>query len=799
MISSWVQRIFSKRPLQAKFMAAIFLTAVFILGVSILFFLLRDKALLQQNLERHMALSTDLAKSRALAALFSKNPETAQQMLDFSEDKECPITAAALYLDNGHLLASWKTEEGPIFWEPPRIFDAFPQDPIPMPRGGELRLVIREPDLPTAVLMLRMDLSKHMQQKKTLYAFSLFTFLTGTVLAFFLSLHLRRILLRPIFSLVQTVEEITEKKDYAIRAPVFEGDQIGVLISGFNNMIQEIQEREAALTHHKATLQREVMERTMALTAANTKLAHLNMALQEAEKRDRRLLRHSENLEHQVLDRTVALTQANTKLTRLNMELREAKKRADEASSAKSAFLASMSHELRTPLNGILGYAQLLHRDGNRLNTKDQERIQVIRQCGEHLLRMINDILDLSKIEAGKMDLIPQPFRLSSFVQSTAGMARTRAREKGLALEILLGDNLPVTVTGDEHRLRQVLLNLLGNAIKFTEKGEIKLHVRMEEKGLILFEVSDTGIGIMEKDLPFIFKPFSRVEHVGPKPEGTGLGLSISQYLVRMMGGMISVESRIGKGSRFWFSIPLPQAPDKPESERPSFPCDNIIAYRRTDHQSEPLEILVVDDGRENRTFLVDVFSPLGFIVEQADSGQRALALCRKKRPDIILMDLIMPGMDGFTCIEAIATLFSGTLPPIIAVSASATPDVIEKSMRLGCAAFISKPVRIQQLFEVLCTHLPMVWISGNPKPSSSLKKSFRVPAPARIMELNELVRLGDISAIQDWCSDKEQVREYPEFSKYVKELAGQFRIRELNQWLMHLETEKRASAEEES
>lgn len=774
-----IHSFFSRLPLRTKTTAAIGLTGTLIAGVSIFLFFMKSAFLLHQDFNRNLTLSIALLESRCLLALYKGDPGT----FVFPSDLQPSVSAMALHLPDGSPFVSWNRNPANVFpWE--TFLHRNPPEQKATIRSGELHpiLEIRDQGKIQGILSLQMDFSSYRNRLALHALFALLLFLGSSVSAFFLSLYFRRILLMPIFKLVHTVKKTIRQQEATIPPTLDVSDELNLLISEFNHLLQEIEGKKNALAHHRSRLQDEVVRRTMALMAANTKLAHLNMALREAKKRDHLLLKRSETLEGQVVERTVALTQANTRLTRLNMELREAKKRADDASFAKSTFLASMSHELRTPLNGILGYAQLLHRNGDYLNPKDQERIHIIRQCGEHLLRMINDILDLSKIEAGKMDLVLQPFRISSFVQSTAGMARTRAKDKGLSLEISMAENLPVTVLGDEHRLRQVLLNLLGNAIKFTERGSIQMDVQMAGDR-VLFEVSDTGMGIPEKDLPLIFKPFSQADSIRKKPEGTGLGLSISQYLVRMMGGCIQVESRMGSGSRFWFAIPLPQSGEGSESSMETC-CDHIISYKRTDEEKSPLRILLVDDVKENRGFLTDILSPLGFDVDEAGDGEEALRLCMEKKPDIVLMDLVMPGMDGFETIEKIQLVFSMIPPPVIAVSASATPNVIEKCMKAGCVSFISKPVHIPKLFELLCKTLPMVWISERPSRSFPTESSLvSIPDSAAMEKLEDAVSRGDISAIENWC-DSEQAMMYPDFTRHVKNLATAFQIRELSLWL---------------
>lgn len=302
-------------------------------------------------------------------------------------------------------------------------------------------------------------------------------------------------------------------------------------------------------------------------------------------------------LEVKVQERTLELQEKN-------VHLQKAEKTAQSANRAKSDFLANMSHELRTPLNGILGYAQILKRDKSLTNSQ-KDNVGIIYQCGDHLLNLINDILDLSKIEARKMELHPTDFHFPEFLQGIAEICRIRADQKGICLIFEQITQLPTGVKADEKRLRQALINLLGNAVKFTETGGVAFKVGYHE-GKIRFQVEDTGVGMASEQLEEIFLPFQQVGDHSRKAEGTGLGLAITRQLVQMMGGKIQVKSTFGKGSIFFFDLDLPevsQYADIVKEEQRNIQGFN--GYKR--------KVIVADDRPENRSILVKMLSPLGF------------------------------------------------------------------------------------------------------------------------------------------------------------------------------------------
>jgi light-regulated signal transduction histidine kinase (bacteriophytochrome)/CheY-like chemotaxis protein len=402
----------------------------------------------------------------------------------------------------------------------------------------------------------------------------------------------------------------------------------------------------------------------------------------------------------------VALQQAE-----LLHQAQRARATADAANRAKSQFLANMSHELRTPLNAILGFAQVMARDSS-LSPEQKEHLDIIGHSGEHLLSLINDVLEMSKIEAGRATLNENNFDLYRLLCSIQEMLDVRVKAKDLQLLVERAPNVPQYIHTDESKLRQVLINLLGNAIKFTEQGQIWLRVfsPMKEQGTggnlkvkeqIYFEVEDTGPGIAPDDLEYLFDAFSQTESGRNSQEGTGLGLSIARRFVRLMGGEIAVESTLGEGSTFKFDILISPvtASDVPASK----PSRRAIALE----PGQPtVRILVVEDKPANRQLLVKMLAPLGFAVREATNGQEAIAICQEWLPHLIWMDMRMPVMDGYAATREIKSRWGARSPIIIALTANAFEEERQEALAIGCDDFIRKPCQEEIVFAKIAEYL---------------------------------------------------------------------------------------------
>ncbi len=454
------------------------------------------------------------------------------------------------------------------------------------------------------------------------------------------------------------------------------------------------------------------------------------------------------------------------KLLTSEHQIKQAMQEATTANKAKSIFLARMSHELRTPLNAILGFANILQKSQN-INKQEKENLNIIKRSGEHLLNIINEILELSKIEAGKMELTPKSFNLFDLIKEIDDIFSFRCESLNLKFEIKT-NNLQKYIKTDEQRLRQILINLLGNSLKFTKEGFISLYV-YELNNKLFFEVKDSGIGISKEYQEKIFKPFEQVKKDNYTSEGTGLGLSITKELITLMGGNIYLKSQVGVGSEFYFSINYEKADEnkiKKESSK------NIVAVKNQDFSKT---ILVVDDIKENRDLITWLLESYNFKTLQASSGIEALEIYKKEKIDLIFMDILMEGMNGIETILAIRQ--KDKKIPIIALSANVFEEDKNEAIQSGADDFLAKPVEEKEILLILEKYLHIELEYENKEKSIDFKKELEILPKEFVEKLKQKALLMDNDGIF------ELLKEYDlssDLKIYIKSLVDEFKYQEL-------------------
>jgi signal transduction histidine kinase/CheY-like chemotaxis protein len=480
---------------------------------------------------------------------------------------------------------------------------------------------------------------------------------------------------------------------------------------------------------------------------------------------------------------------AEIERVRYERELAAAKAAAESANHAKSVFISQMSHELRTPLNGILGFAQLLKRGQGDSPEKLREGLEVIERSGEHLLNLVNDLLDLAKIEAGKLELSASEVDLPELLEHVVSLVRVRASKAGVSLSVAMNAHEFVPVITDERVIRQVLLNLLGNAVKFTDAGgRVTLRATARPSGdgrqSVTFVVEDTGIGIEASELQRIFEPFHRVANADRIVEGTGLGLTITQRLVSALNGRLSVTSQKGRGSTFTVDCELDRAPARQVAPFSAADIEGYEGVRRI--------VLVADDDRDNRTLVTQLLQSLGFLVQAVSNGREALERMSSIRPDLVLTDLVMPVLDGPELVRAIRAKGSFVRAPVVAMSASASTYTRDEALRAGCAAFLAKPLKLAELLQTIGDQLKLEW-RHRPRPEqlaeheplNAADAEFRLP-PNLAAELQHLAMQGDILALTARVDDAlaNNSAAHP-FCRQVRALAARYDVRGIREILV--------------
>lgn len=659
-----IKRAFAEQPIDRKMILILLMASTIAVIVASAAFGISEAINLRANAATKAATLGDVVGSNSTAAITFDDADLAAQVLG-SISADHNIEYARMFDSDGRVLATYPDElsEYPSATFLTSLYANVSHTAEPAERFNGLQFLdtvrpIFFDDELIGFLHVRSSLQEVVATMQRIALLAVAAVLVAIAIAWLVSDHLQSLISRPIVSLSHLMKRVTTEQDYALRAWPSSGDEIGQLMVGFNEMLEQISGRD------------------------------------------------------------IKLAETNEALTRAIRESIHAKNTAESANRAKSDFLARMSHEIRTPMNGVLGMSELLL--ASNLTGGDRKFAETIQESGEALLNVINDILDFSKIEAGKLSLEQQSFDLIDVIEGVVDLLYNRAHDKGVELIGAISPGINTVVRGDAARLRQVLMNLVGNAIKFTDNGEIVLRLselRDADGGShFRFSVKDTGIGIAKQNVALIFDSFAQAD-VSTTREygGTGLGLAISKQLVELMNGTINVESTLAEGSKFWFTLPLPVVDNKPAKQ--SRAMDSLTGIRA----------LIVDDNETNRTLLKELLSAWDVESDTANGAAEATEILNFRASNreyfnIVLLDYLMPGTDGMALAGEIKARTDLGDPGILMLSSAGTDYVDEELENSVVDQLLAKPLRRAQLYRAIVKVLQ----NGKDKdaePTSRIKK----------------------------------------------------------------------------
>jgi signal transduction histidine kinase/CheY-like chemotaxis protein len=689
--------IFQNLSIKRKLTLITMLTSSAALVLSALSFLIYDLVSFRHLLIQDLMTQAEIIGYNSAGAMEFKDVPAATATLSALTAKE-DVVAAGLYGRDNKMFAHYSRNNNVI----PSLLPAHSQDKGYRFESGYL-LVFHDVTLNgerLGTLFLQSDMRQwSLRAKRYAGILGIFVLISG-LFAFLVSSRLQRLISRPILHLEDTMRMVSANRNYEVRATKSYGDEIGRLIDGFNTMLSEIQQRDTALR------------------GANDELKA-----------------RTGELEKEILYRK-----------QTQEELLKAKHTAEEASRAKSTFLANMSHELRTPLNAIIGYSEMLEEETRESGKSDSvQDLRKIQSAGKHLLSLINDVLDLSKIEAGKMGLHLENFEVAALIDEMTHTLQPAATKNGNTIHVHLANSIGA-MHADVTKVRQILFNLLSNACKFTDHGTISVDVdlsKAEGRDWVQFRVSDTGIGITAKQKENLFHEFSQADaSIARKYGGTGLGLAITYRFVQLMKGRISVESEPGKGATFTVQLPAQVIPETPESARST--ASSEVAPS-SDESSRKDTILVIDDDASVRDLMSRFLSKLGFHVVAAANGEEGVRLARQVRPLVITLDVVMPGCDGWTVLKKLKSDSALADIPVIMVT---IVDNEAMGLDLGASNYLIKPVDRDRLAVLIEKHR-----TGRPASITEVPATPFITTPPQRRRESERRTSGKVGHAEDLVS----------------------------------------------
>ncbi|MEM7132161.1 MAG: ATP-binding protein [Chloroflexota bacterium] len=719
-------------------------------------------------------------------------------------------------------------------------------------KTSPIRLLDLTPDLDMTVdessaLLHQFNTEALAYTHQRLYPFAILNILAGLLIMLGFPLFLRHTLVRPLSRLMHNVERV-DAGDLSITTPVQSHDEIGFLTDAFNRMVSSIRQSNNELQALNVSLEERIEERTAQLASANqaksrflANMSHelrtpLNVILghtqilQRAEQSSEPWLDHPRPLARSVLgegaksstnlSQTLSETGSKTaQQSRNQTDLVEPHRTYTEI-YREGAEIHRDSREQRTSSREaqVIPDGSTEGKTGKEPLSRRSDRLEMIQQSGEHLLGLLNDILDLSRIEAGKESVQAKAIMLTPFIQQIVRMIDLQAREKGLMLDYEHTDRLPEAVRLDDRLVRQVLINLLHNAIKFTDQGSVTLIVKevsieeggrvdgenwTEEMKMIRFTVRDTGKGILPAELDKIFDAFEQGENQDRAIQGVGLGLAISQRLLNLMQSRLHVTSAVGEGTTFWFDLPVVAFASSSDRivQQPHIAAESHEGYL-LGYNNPRQTALIVDDNSENRAILADMLSLIGFKVIQAVNGRNGVDTAQERQPNLILMDLVMPEMDGLSAVQLMRTMPALQKTPIFAISATVFESDVAECLAAGYDAFLPKPVNLRQLHQLLETYLPLDWvresasraskaeiaIDGNARHEQLVNGSSLHSPPADDLEqLMQMTLIGNIRALRNKTAELRQ--QDAAYQKFVDELEKRLSGYQMNDVKELLET----------